>query len=291
MTMTKIVFTDQSTIEDEFFYEGPERKPDLYKGSAYTTSHVNVIGINTTDIDKYRQGVEITRNIHANKNVYRIYSGESNHKTYPNAFGQVLNFRTTATVKYIENVPLTPVEWLSFTGEKLFKEQLVESTISENQNERFMLNGVIEPLAIRYKITRMSIDIPFESHDVRASLMNGNQNIFFGSSQILSVERFEPGGKSYPFLDLYIDDLPQKDAKKYYEYSAVAVSPFVDRQKTFEIEQQVTGDDMKEALADMNKSGAGYVQFNEISARTGYVFSTKNNVGVDSIAFGDLTHF
>jgi hypothetical protein len=289
--MTTQFFRDQSDKEDDFFYEGPAKKPDLYKGPAYATNHVNVIGIDTREIDKFRQGVEITSNVAANANVYRIYSGEAGHKTFPNAYGQGKNFRTTATNKFIENFPYSPSEWLDFTGAKLFKDQLLEVGGIENQNEKFGINGTIEPLVIRLKITRQSIDTPFESHDVRAQLMEGNANIFFGSSRIVNVDYFDPEPHGYPFYDLYIDDLPQKDPKKYYSYSAVPIDPFVDRQRSYDFETQVQGDDIIAAVNASGISDAGYIQPNEVSARTGFIYSTKNNVGVDSIAYGDLTFY
>lgn len=291
--MSANFFRDQSFVDNDFFYEGPAIKPDLYKGSAYATTHVNVIGIDTREVDKFRQGVEITSNTVANKAFCRIYSGEAGHKTSPNAFGQGKNFRNTATTKFIENFPYSPTEWLQFTGEKLYKDQLLEVGGIENQNEKFGINGVIEPLIIRYKITRQSIDTPFEPHDVRAELMDGNKNIFFGSSRIINVDLFNPNpyDYGYPFLDLYLDELPQKDARKYYSFSSVPIVPFVDRQRSYDFESQVQGDDMISAVNASRVNDAGYIQPNQVSAKTGFVYSTKNNVNVDSIAFGDLTHY
>jgi len=171
-----------STLDLKRFDEGPHVLVKL--------AGVNSSSINTSEIDSFRQGVEITQEKYAIGTV-KISAGTPGHIVRPVSIG-INDLDLISTDSYIEIDYFNPVRYLKAQepGSSLLNAITFPIITSDNnQAENYILNGIIEPLTIRPVISFFSIESPFESHAVRGTFMGGNSDIRkFSSDQILTVD-------------------------------------------------------------------------------------------------------
>lgn len=157
----------------------------------------NIVGINsssipTTEVDQFRQGVELTQNKHT-LGMVKISAGTPGHMVQPLSFG-VSNIDLIPSDNFEDLNVFNPVKYISIMGENGFPEDYYKFPIvtgDTNHAENYLLNGIIEPLTIRAVASFFSIEFPFESHAVKGTMMGGNSDVLFGSSdQILSVDYY-----------------------------------------------------------------------------------------------------
>jgi hypothetical protein len=162
-------------------------------------------------------------------------------------------------------------------------------TRDSSQTDSTYVNGIIEPLTIRAKISGNSIDFPFEAHEVRGALQSGNEDSVFSSEQLLSVDYFDLSPAA-PFLDM-VDMIGPLSTLGYFNNDIPSRLPFSD---TRYVRNAVTPDcvvkDMTAALSLMTGSTDNYVPFNKVSATSGFVYDSVQGIGTDSLAFGGMTY-
>jgi len=297
-------------LEERAFIEGPR----VYD----TVIGVNSSSINTSAIDAFRQGVEITLEKHA-VGSFKITAGTPGHIIRPICYG-INELDIISTGSFVEVDYFNPVNYLRLQepGGDLGKVITFPIITSDsNQVENYILNGIIEPLTIRPVISFFSIEFPYESHAFRADMMAGNWEHFkFSSDRILTVD-YTPK-KLVPIKTLtsgtvstraFVNNEQYLDAFEVIRSgSSVArqsigflndqhnyVDSFVDGGefdylKSLGITVETHGEDMVKVFQVMTGSTDNYVPPGKKSATTGFVYDNIGYAGTDSIAFGGMTY-
>ncbi len=142
--------------------------------------------MNTSGVDPFRQGVELTQDKHFQQGIAKIWSGLAGHAVNLNEYGQH-NDEIFPNQRYFQEVAkFDPVLYL--TDYYSTQPVVIDSAVSMNDRG---FDGIIEPLTIRKAITFTSIDVPFESHSTKASLESGNFDPFRNADQIISKYNFK----------------------------------------------------------------------------------------------------
>jgi hypothetical protein len=260
---------------------------------------INSSSISTKEIDKYRQGVEITQEKYTT-GLVKISAGTSGHIIRPKAYG-INDLDIISENSYIEIDYFNPKEYIEAqepgkTLKKVITFPIITS--DENQAENYSFNGIIEPLSIRPVASFFSIEFPFESHAVRGALMNGNSDSRFASSeQVLSVDYFGEFNKEKYYLDAFQTVASGSGVPLttigYVSENYSHVKPFDDNKiylKSLGIKKETHGSDMVEVFLKMTGSTGNYVAPDKKSATTGFIYDNIGAAGIDSIAFGGMTY-
>lgn len=291
---------------------------------------VNSSSIDTSAIDSFRQGVEITQEKHT-IGVFKISAGTPGHIVNPNSYG-INDLDIVSTGSYKEIDYFNPIDYIKLqepgtTLKKVITFPIITS--DSNQQENYILNGIIEPLSIRPVISFFSIEFPYESHAVRGGMMLGNSDVRkFSSDQILTVDysqtqvtqekfvyasgslgmltaSFE-GGRSYVnkawFLDASESLLTGSTTEPSAPVPALGtgyVNPDLNFSDPYEekeyfkrsgITKESHGSDIVAVLSKMTGSTGNYVPPGKKSGTAGFVYDNIGYVGTDSIAFGGMTY-
>jgi hypothetical protein len=298
--MTTPSFFSSQQHDTSFFDEGPKVAVIVPSGSFSNTS-----SIDTSEIDGYRQGVELTHQKHFDAGTVKIWAGEPGHILRRNRYGMDKNFRNDPRFEELDY--FKPVDFL--------KAQDLDSPLNFNiitfpiitsdndQIENYTFDGIIEPFTIRARASFFSIDVPFEAHEVKASMMNGNTDSTWSSDQILTVHRYDLK-EQIGFLDQYADAVPfpnEEDNESlsvlahtvavvgFFRHDKPPLSPFEDTRFVRNTQQKSVYDsDLSTALSLMTGSTDNYVSnaIRKRSAICGWDYDTNVEVGTDSLAFG-----
>lgn len=151
---------------------------------------VNSSSIDTSAIDQYRQGVEITQEKYV-AGLVKISAGTAGHIIKPRSYGDN-DVGVISTSNFVEIDYFDPIEYLRLQepGSNITKVITFPIVTNDsNQKENYILNGIIEPLSIRPVASFYSIEFPFESRAVRGAYMGGNTDAFkFSSDEVLTVD-------------------------------------------------------------------------------------------------------
>src|SRR3990167_9320690 len=131
------------------------------------------VGIDTTQIDDLRQGVEIRTDKHRFVTGQpKIWSGRIDHVNEETTFGQ----------KRLANSDNVFIDLDKFDGALFIKSggrsmlpMLVDDAASIDSD---IHDGVLEPLTIRRRASFETIDFPGDPHEIKASFTAGNNDIF-----------------------------------------------------------------------------------------------------------------
>lgn len=152
------------------------------------TIGVNSSSINTSEIDAFRQGVEITQNKHT-LGFFKISAGTPGHIIKPVCFGENADISIVSTKYFVEISKFDAVEYVLLPTSEL-REKMIsgrEETLTREQ----AYNGVIEPLTIRAVEGFMSTEaqMPFQLHAIKGELSTGNASqLTTAADQILTVD-------------------------------------------------------------------------------------------------------
>lgn len=137
--------------------------------------------IDTSEVDPFRQGVELTQAKHFQQGIAKIWSGVPGHAIEMVEIGQNDDEIFPEHRHYEEVERFNPVLYLTdfYTNQVV----VIDSAVSMNEST---FDGIIEPLTIRRVISFTSIESPFESHSVKGNLESGNWNPFHNSDQLIS---------------------------------------------------------------------------------------------------------
>lgn len=273
------------SITGDFFDEGPR----IFPRSA---AAINTSSIDTAPIDAYRQGVNLTQQKHFDAGIAKIHAGEPGHALRRNRYGMDKNFRPEATFEELDY--FDPEFFLRAQEdlEPLFFNIITFPIITgdNDQIENFYLNGIIEPLPIREIASFFSIEAPFQSRDVRASLMCGNVDPRFGCEMVLTVDEFREKECLAAFLDL-IDMFGVYSTVGFFEHDFDPITPFADERRPHGVPTSSYQDDgIKAALSLMTGSTENYIKPEQHSATAGWDYANNVFPGTDSLVFGGLTH-
>ena len=288
-------FFRSNEIEDTIFFdEGPrlpKNKPNISSGL-----FVNSSSIDTTDVDPYRQGVEITQIKHWDAGIVKIHAGEPGHRLRKNRFGMDRNFRPETTFEELDYFnPVTFIRAQQLVEPLLFN--IITFPIitgANDQLENYVYDGVIEPFPIREVASFFSIEIPFQSRTVRGTLMGGNSDQTWSSDRILTVDYFEPDKHQIEYVDMVDLIGPSGSSPQplngYFRFDKSTRRPFDDSRfprNTSLSTNYPSG--MDAALSLMTGSTDNYVSFKQRSSVSGFQYE-NTPVGTDSIVFGGLTY-
>ena len=267
-----------------FFDEGP--------APIFTGSFANTTGsINTSLIDAFRQGVEITQQKHFDAGVVKIHAGEPGHILRKNYFGEDRNFRSGSWFQ--DRDYFSPETYIRVQVDLPHLAEAITFPIITSDNdqlENFVMNGVIEPFTIRARASFFSMDIPFESHEVKGCIMAGNTDPTLNSDQVLSVDYFDPLAEQIFYLDM-VDMFSGSTVPLagMFETRKLSILPFEDKRFVRNANPSTNYDPvMSGALSLMTGSTDSYISFKQRSQTSGFVYESNTSVGTDSIAFGGM---
>ena len=225
-----------------------------------------------------------------------------NHRMIRRDFGQPKLFKDDEP---FEDMPKwNPVQFMEDDGCSMIYPYILANVSMRDPDQ---MDGVIEPLAIRSRASRNSIDWPYEAHSVKGFLLNGAEDSRGNSIPIkqqidLGPQSFEPfddggfeffGHGQYQKLDKNNETVYYDDSVKWQGYlhdQPEVISPYVDATdralafeplnsgsnvEIFNVVTSITG-----SIDDINDRG-------HKSATAGFVYFGAED-GTDSLAFGGL---
>jgi hypothetical protein len=279
-------------------------------GEAQITISVND-GMDTTDVDAYRQGISIRS--------FADYSCILVPTLTPNGFPAKTSTRFNFSVEQTtfgivelwedpgEDGTPAPFEditgnfdaktYLTDTGTQIYPVVLFSPVLRDPST----MNGVIEPLAIRTKLSTTNTEGPEVAHDIRATLLpNEGAEIVGMFAQIGNFIKFNSPSKIAPFYDA--QDVLMENSEGTYRLSAPgfnfpeprSIAPF-DESINLNTSTLTVADGSLNAL-DLTGLDAKYGIYGK-SSTTGFEYRSSTSVklrktgaqrvlGVDSIAFG-----
>ena len=270
-------------------------------------------GMDTSGFDKARQGVSV-RDFSdfrcklipyiSSKGIPDKTSARFDHTIDKLNFGQPKLFEDLGKKQSAKFLPFddindyNPVSFLNDNGTAAYPDVL----LSPNWLDPGMLDGSIEPLAIRTKINNTSNEGPFVAHDIRGAVMpNAGPEIASRTVFILNFIEFEPTSKIPPYFDS--QDIGNKDDSGFflslpgYDFpEEVSINPYVDQQifQNADFSNDLSGSYSQSFTDGLSYGVYGKSTTTGFQMRDGSYVTTKGVTGnqrvngVDSIAFGGL---
>jgi len=177
-----------------------------------------------------------------------------------------------------------PVTFIQDEGSTLIYPQVLWNLSAKDIDS---YDGVIEPLTIRARASRNSIDMPYESHDVRGAVSNAAEDVRRRGNMI--VDYVFPVDRSVePYLDECFEQdtlgLPQP---AYLSDPSDFSPPFEDGTDWEDASKLLTGD-IRAALLAMRESTEAFFPRGSTSARSGQFVNLEDSPGTDSIAYAGM---
>lgn len=176
---------------------------------------------------------------------------------------------------------------VSYIGDK-FREQIYPQVLFNlSANDTDSYDGVIEPLTIRARASRNSIEVPWFSHDVRGAVSNAAEDIRRRGNLIVDFV-FPIDSSVEAFLDECFDSdslgLPQSPF--FLEPSDIA-PPFADGSDWEDAAFRLQGE-VRDALLLSHESTEQMFPRGSVSARSGQFVNLSESPGTDSIAYAGM---
>jgi hypothetical protein len=286
----------------------------------YDSATKSLIKMDTTEIDTFRQGVNVTTDKYKNASLlYKLSSnnqrniGRPDHYVEQREFGQPANYEGNIPFKDIEGRH-TPY---NLNTTMILSTETVQYPVVYDNNilEPIRNNGTLEPLAIRETILNNSADSPWQAHRISGEICGGNSNPEFGTIFITNdIKRIEDQQKLGNIMindDCYFDASEQA-------FEPVANTAFIDENDdaylntiekiTFPVpgfssdvpQTEVLFDDTidittneliteTETISSLSSALPDSSRSNYLikSANSGFIYG-NNPEGTDSLAFGGL---
>lgn len=268
------------------------------------------IGSDTTAIDAFRQGVEITTDAHRYSGIYKMSAGTDDHSLPQNEFGQTVELEPV--LAFVDHVGYEKSTFMSGGLTLPFPLDEMRGGFAE------LMDGVLEPLAVRLVAAHATVDFPVDAHAIRASLQAGNADIGDKTDVVVSIRPvFDPG--SSPFFDAqetfgdvalpgFVSDVERR-IEPYDDVKRVLVVKNFPTGSTFSLAPELLRDAVMEELVMASTGGIepmmpyGFVSMpagNTYDVPTMRVVATESagrpiikakapfSYGTDSMAFGGL---
>jgi hypothetical protein len=276
-------------VHDNFYFDDGPRVPNTKTSVTSSLSGA----INTTAIDPFAQGVEITNQARYDAGLAKIWSGDPGHILKKSVFGQDKNFFPGTT--FADQDLFDPTQFLVAQEQDspLWFNILTFPIITRDndQLENYTFNGIIEPFPIREVVAFFSINVPFEAHTIRANLVGGNENQLNGSDRVLTVDYFDPRHQTIGFLDM-VDMIQNHPLNGFYRFEFSPLAPFIDQK----LNRNTSANDHLEdailidSMDHMSGNTDNYVSYDQRSATCGWSYDNNAAIGTDSLPFGGMTY-
>lgn len=204
---------------------------------------------------------------------------------FPNFEREELSFGVAKEFKddtiFEEMARFDPVSFINDDGSSLIYPQVLGNLSAKDLDS---YDGVIEPLTIRSRASRNSIDWPYEAHDVRGALSNAAEDVRRRGNLI--VDFVFPVDRSVePYLDEVFEQdtlgLPQPG---FFSAPSDLSPPFEDGTDWEDAASLLTGD-IKIALLLSRESTDQIFPRGATSARSGQIVNLQDSPGTDSITY------
>ena len=261
----------------------PDELPNTFDDASYVELSNDFF--QTDILDQYRQGIEIRTQKQYFAGSYKITSGEDGHVICQQPLGQHINQFTISTFTDKDN--FNAVTYLE-TGGALSN---TTTRISDDITITSVLDGAIDPLNILHETNSSTHD--FFYNGTHGALQDGNltqNNNTANSDRVFTVSEFESQNNNTTFNDspeikALNSNLPSTVAP-FFDTNVVAYNNF---NKDFVASNSaVLDNEIITILMNMNAREDSYVQSWQKSATSGFQFN--NQLGTDSLAYGDLRH-
>jgi hypothetical protein len=313
----------------------------IVSGSIVPTYSLATGSTDTSAIDAYTQGVELTQLKRHDAGFAKVWSGEAGHQmlvtwygeqgpatSNPFADNETAYFNFPSSV--VENSPvfptlLFPIQPLR-AGPRAPQNSLAykigssvkttDGVIKYRTQQDIgytILNGTIEPLAIRLQPSFYNSDVPSNPHAFVGEAGSGNVDELGGSDQIKTVDYYNTGLHQPPFSDdgqnitLYSFVFKSNGGIKFIAsrniievltspstagvVSGSSVGAFVhDRYVRNSVSSSSEDSSLRAALSLMTGSTDNYVSFDQRSATCGWLYDNAVVTGTDSLSFGGMTY-
>jgi hypothetical protein len=198
------------------------------------------------------------------------------------SFGMPKDFKDDTIFEDMAN--FNPVSFIQDEGSTLIYPQVLWNLSAKDTDS---YDGVIEPLTIRARASRNSIDWPYDPHDVRGAVSNAAEDVRRRGNMI--VDYVFPVDRSVePYLDECFEQdtlgLPQP---AYLSDPSDFAPPFEDGTDWEDASKRLTGD-IRSALLAMRESTEAFFPRGSISARSGQFVNLEDSPGTDSIAYAGM---
>lgn len=177
-----------------------------------------------------------------------------------------------------------PVSFIQDAGSTLIYPQVLWNLSAKDLDG---YDGVIEPLTIRARASRNSIDWPYEPRDIRGALSNAAEDVRRRGNLI--VDYVYPVDRSVePYLDECFEQdtlgLPQPG---FFSDPSDLAPPFEDGTDWEDATKRLAGD-IKVAVLQSRESTESFFPRGSISARSGQFVNLEDSPGTDSIAYAGM---
>jgi len=198
------------------------------------------------------------------------------------SFGMPKDFKDDAVFK--DSMRFDPVVFLEDTYDLLMYPQVL-SNISANDTDSY--DGAIEPLTIRARASRNSIEAPWFAHDVRGAVSNAAEDVRRRCNPI--VDFVFPVDTS---VEAYLDECFEEDMlglpqPPFFSEPSDLVTPFADGTDWEDAALQLEGE-ITIALLLSRESTDQMFPRGSISARCGQFVNLQDSPGTDSITYAGM---
>jgi hypothetical protein len=214
--------------------------------------------------------------------------GTGKIEEFPNFEREELSFGVPKEFKddtiFEDMARFNPVSFIEDEGSTLIYPQVLWNLSAKDLDS---YDGVIEPLTIRSRASRNSIDWPYEAHDVRGALSNAAEDVRRRGNLI--VDYVYPIDNSVePYLDECFEQdtlgLPQPG---FFSNPSDFSPPFEDGTDWEDAAKRLTGA-IKTAVLESRESTDSFFPRGSTSARSGQFVNLEDSPGTDSIAYAGM---
>ena len=153
-------------------------------------------GIDTSQIDDLRQGVEIRTSKHQfSSGQPKVWAGRTDHVHEELNFGQKRSSNSTISFEDVDR--LDAALYLRANGRLSLPLTIDDSTSLDDS----VYDGTIEPLTIRRIVSFDTIDYPGDPHEVKATLMLANNDAYGNANIVSQTEEYLFTGSHSPYFD------------------------------------------------------------------------------------------
>lgn len=177
-----------------------------------------------------------------------------------------------------------PITFINDEGSTLIYPQVLLNATAKDTDS---YDGVIEPLTIRSRASRNSIDWPYESHDVRGALSNAAEDVRRRSNRIVDFV-FPIDLSVEPYLDeIFEHDTLGLSQPPFLSAPSDNDTPFTEGSDWEDNADLLTGE-IRAALLLSRESTDQMFPRGSTSARCGQIVNLQDSPGTDSIAYAGM---
>lgn len=249
-----------------------------YAPSRLSASYTS--GSDTTEIDRFRQGVEIVTDRHRFLSWFTVGSGETDHRMVVLNHGREREYDDGTIYEDRDQY-----DALLFLCSSLDLPPIVGNA---NIREPSQFDGAIEPFSVRGPATFTSVDFPYEAHGVSAQLIDGNEDAFRRVDRKSGFVELVLAPVANPFFDA-ADSFGSASLQGFSSDVSRILTPFDEllRPRAGARTSANMGGEMENRLLTGTMGGVTdeLVPPGFVSAQAGWTYDNAS-FGTDSVAFG-----